>query len=75
LKEERALVAKEKLKKILIINELVKATLLEISRRQKSRALWLKESDKCTIVFHREANSNRRNNSIESFPVNGLRFF
>jgi hypothetical protein len=52
--------------------QLEKATLLEeISWRQKSRALWLKEGDKCTKFFHRVANSNRRNNSIEALSVNG----
>lgn len=35
------------------------------------RALRLKEGDKCTIFFHRMANSNRRNSSIESLLVNG----
>jgi hypothetical protein len=50
LEEERALVAEEKLRKSLVINELEKTPLLEISWRQKSRVLWLKESDKC-IVF------------------------
>jgi len=43
----------------------------EISWRQKSRVLWLKEGDKCTKFFHRVANSNRRFNCIESLSVNG----
>jgi hypothetical protein len=43
----------------------------EISWRQKSRVLWLKESDKCTKFFHRIANLNRRSNAIESLSVNG----
>jgi len=43
----------------------------EISWRQKSRILWLKEVDKCTKFFHRVANSNRRFNAIESLSING----
>jgi len=47
LEEERALVAEEKLRKIMVISELEKATLLEeISWWQKLRALWLKEGHK-----------------------------
>jgi hypothetical protein len=56
----------------MVISVLEKATLLEeISWRQKSSALGLKEGDKCTNFFHQVAGSNRRNNSIESSPVNG----
>jgi hypothetical protein len=62
----------EKLRKIMVINELEKATLLEISWRQKSRALWLKEGDKYTKFFYRVANSNSRYNSIETLSINGL---
>jgi hypothetical protein len=36
-----------------------------------SRVLWLKEGDKCTNIFHRVANLNRRNNSIELLSING----
>jgi hypothetical protein len=36
----------------------------EVSWRQKSRVLFLKEGDKCSEFFHTIANSNRRNNSI-----------
>jgi hypothetical protein len=43
----------------------------EMSWRQKSRALWLKEGDRCTKFFHKVANSNRRNNSISSLELEG----
>jgi hypothetical protein len=43
----------------------------EISWRQKSRALLLREGDKNTEFFHRVANSNKRNNAIESLSING----
>ncbi|XP_035541166.1 uncharacterized protein LOC118344500 isoform X2 [Juglans regia] len=39
----------------------------EISWRQKSRVLWLK--DKCTSFFHKMTNSHRRNNAIEMFKT------
>jgi hypothetical protein len=65
LEEVRALIVEEKLRKSLVISELEKVNLIdEISWRQKSTVLWLKEGDKCTKFFHRVANSNRRNNSI-----------
>ena len=52
--------------------ELEKATLLEeISWRQKSRVLFLKEGDSNTRFFHRMANSNRRNNCIENLMIDG----
>lgn len=35
------------------------------SWRQKSRALWFKEWDKCTKFIHQLANSHQRNNAIE----------
>jgi hypothetical protein len=72
---DRALIAEFKLRKTMVISVLEKATLLEeISWRQESRALWLREGDKCTNLFiyffHLVANSNRRNNSIETLSAN-----
>jgi hypothetical protein len=42
-----------------------------VSWRQKSRALQLKEGDNNKKFFHRLANLNKRNNSIESLMVDG----
>lgn len=44
----------------------------EISRRQKSRAPWLREGDKCTKLFHQVASSHRRKNTIEMLKFDGL---
>lgn len=44
----------------------------EICWRQKLRALWLKEGAKCLKYIHWMANSHRRNNSINSFYVDGV---
>jgi hypothetical protein len=43
----------------------------EVSWRQKSRALWLKEGDQNTRYFHRVANSHRRNNTVAAMLVDG----
>ena len=62
----------EKLEKASLCTELEKAVLLEeISWRQKSRVLYLKEGDSNTRFFHRMANSNRRNNCIENLMIDG----
>ena len=51
--------------------DLEQNTLLdEISWRQKSRVLWLKEDDKNSKFFHHMANSHRRANRIGSLYVN-----
>lgn len=70
--EARTLSENEKFRKSQVVTELERVTLMEeISRRQKSRALWLKEGDRCTKFFHRVANSHRRNNAIDILLVDG----
>ena len=70
--ETRRLTAEEKLFQVNLHTNIEKLTLLEeISWRQKSRVLHLKKGDANTRFFHRMANSNRKNNGIESLMVNG----
>ena len=53
-----------------IRDELERVTLLEeISWRQKSRALCIREGDRNTKFFHRIANSHKRVNSIDRLMV------
>ena len=47
------------------------AILEEVSWRQKSRVLWLKEGDNNTKFFHQMANSHRHNNYMERVEVDG----
>ena len=72
-KEETfSLSAEEKLDQTNLCSDIEKLTLMEeTSWRQKSRVLHLKEGDANTKFFHRMANSNRKNNGIESLMVNG----
>ena len=48
------------------------ASLEEISWRQKSRALYVKEGDNNTRFFHRLANSHRNANQIKRIEVDGV---
>ena len=62
----------EKLDQASFRADLEKAALLEeISLREKSKVLFLKEGDSNTRFFHRMANSNRRNNYIENLMIDG----
>ena len=71
-KETYRLTAEEKLEQVNLSTNIEKLTLLEdISWRQKSRVLHLKERDANTKFFHRMANSNRKNNGIKNLMVNG----
>ncbi|WKA06987.1 hypothetical protein VitviT2T_024859 [Vitis vinifera] len=43
----------------------------EISWRQKSREVWLKEGDRNTGYFHKMANAHRRWNNVDRIRING----
>ena len=43
----------------------------EISWRQKSREVWLRNGDRNTGFFHRMANSHRRRNCLSKIKING----
>ena len=43
----------------------------EISWRQKSREVWLREGDRNIGLFHRMANSHRRRNCLSKIKING----
>ena len=47
------------------------AILEEISWRQKSKEICLKEGDKNTGFFHRMTNSHKRQNQIRKIKING----
>lgn len=48
------------------------ARMKEISFRQKSRCLWLKDEDRNTKFFHRTVNAHRRVNRIGRMRVDGV---
>ena len=49
-------------------------SLEEVSWRQKSRMLCIKERDNNTKFFHKVANSRRRYNYISMLEVNGVTY-
>ena len=70
--ETNRLSTEEKFEQTNLRTDIEKLTLMEeISWRQKSRVSHLKEGDANTRFFHRMANSNQKNNGIESLLVNG----
>ncbi|XP_060190379.1 uncharacterized protein LOC132619509 [Lycium barbarum] len=70
LAELRALSTEEKGQTLNLKLELQQiATAEEISWRQKSRCLWLKEGDKNTKFFQRMANSHRKGNTIDRLKI------
>ena len=70
--DNQPITEEENLEKASLRADLEKAALLEeISWRQKSRVLFLKEGDSNTRFFHRMANSNRRNNCIDNLMIEG----
>ena len=71
--ESRDLLAEERVEMGRIRDELERVTLLEeISWRQKSTVLCVREGDRNTKFFHRIANSHRRVNSIDRLMVDGV---
>ena len=44
----------------------------EISWRQKSREVWLKEGDRNMGFFHRMSNAHRRRNNVDIIRINGV---
>ena len=48
------------------------ALMEEISWRQKSREVWLRDGDRNTDFFHRMANSHRRRNCLSKIKINGI---
>ena len=44
----------------------------EITWRQKSREVWLKEDDKNTGFFHKIVNAYRRRNNVDRIRINGV---
>uniref|UniRef100_A0A2N9EHP5 Reverse transcriptase domain-containing protein n=1 Tax=Fagus sylvatica TaxID=28930 RepID=A0A2N9EHP5_FAGSY len=71
-KDSRPLSIEERGRREQLVVGLEKVILMdEISWRQKSRVLWLKEGDKNSSFFHRIANSNRNANTIGHLIING----
>ena len=71
LEKQRELVLEEREERIMAKEEFKSwAVLEEISWRQKSRELWLKDGDKNTGYFHKMANAHRRRNCLRKISIN-----
>ena len=44
----------------------------EITWRQKSKEVWLKEGDRNTSFFHKMANAHKRRNNVDKIRINGV---
>ncbi|RVX09051.1 Transposon TX1 uncharacterized 149 kDa protein [Vitis vinifera] len=55
--------AKEEYKKWVLLEE--------ITWRQKSKEVWLKEGDRNTGFFHKMANAHKRRNNVDRIKING----
>ena len=72
LEKERELSLEESKERVKARNDYKKWSLLEeVSWRQKSRELWLKEGDRNTSFFHKMANSHKNRNTINKIRING----
>ena len=72
MEKQRELVLEEREERIMAKEEFKSwAVLEEISWRQKSKELWLKDGDKNTRYFHKMANAHRRRNCSGKISING----
>ena len=72
LEKQRELVLDEREERIKAKEEFKSWTVLkEISWKQKSRELWLKDGDRNTSYFHKMANAHRRRNCLRKISING----
>ena len=70
LEKERELVLEEREERTKAKEEFKSWVVLEeISWRQKSRELWLKEGDRNTGYFHRMANAHKRRNCLRKISI------
>ena len=73
--EMQVLTPEDKARRMVVKSNIDYLTSLEeISWRQKSKALFIKEGDNNTQFFHRIANSHRRTNQIREVEVDGFRY-
>ena len=76
MREGRQVLTQEDRARRLVVNSDIDilASLEEISWRQKSKALFIKDGDNNTWFFHRIANSHRRTNQIRGVEGDGVLF-
>ena len=64
--------AREREERMVAIEDFKKWVIMEeISWRQKSREIWLKEGDRNIGLFHKMANSCRKRNNIDRIHIGG----